>query len=57
VRSIDRRPGRWPGEERVILTVDGITPAAWGLLNRGRSADGIRPWADLVVADLAVVFH
>jgi hypothetical protein len=35
VRSIDRAPGRWPGEERVILTVDGITPAAWGLLNRG----------------------
>lgn len=44
-----------PGEERVSLTVDGTTPAAWGLLNRGRPADGIRPWADLVVADLAVL--
>ena len=44
-----------PSEQRVTLTVDGTTPAAWGLLNRGRRADGIRPWADLVVADLAVL--
>jgi hypothetical protein len=39
----------------VTLTVDGVTAAAWGLLSRGRHADGIRPWADLVVADLAVL--
>lgn len=39
----------------MTLTVDGITPAAWGLVNRGRSADGIRSWADLVVADRAVL--
>jgi hypothetical protein len=55
MRSLDRRPGRTPAEERVTLTVDGITPAAAGLLSRGRPADGIRPWADLVVADLAVL--
>jgi hypothetical protein len=55
MRSIDRRPGRVPGEERVTLTVDGVTPAAWGLLCRGRPAGGIRPWADLVVSDLAVL--
>ncbi|HET6950440.1 MAG TPA: DUF1122 family protein [Acidimicrobiales bacterium] len=54
VRSIDRRPGRWPGEERVTLIVDGIAPAVWGLVNRGRSAGGVRSWADLVVADRAV---
>ena len=53
--AVHRRPGRTPGEERVTLTVDGIEPAAWGLLSRGRPADGIRRWADLVVADLAVL--
>ncbi len=55
MRWLDRRPGRTPAEERVTLTVDGTTPAAWGLLSTGRAADGVRPWADLVVADLGVL--
>ena len=52
---IDHRPGRMSGEDWVTLSLDGATPAAWGLLNRGTPARGIRPWADLVVADLGVL--
>jgi hypothetical protein len=43
------------GEDWVTLSLDGATPAASGLLNRGTPARGIRPWADLVVADLGVL--
>lgn len=39
----------------MTLSLDGVTAAAWGLVSEGRPADGIRPWADLVVTDLAVL--
>jgi hypothetical protein len=42
------------GEERVVLAGPGGV-AAQGLWSSGRAADGIHPWADLAVGDLAVL--
>lgn len=44
-----RRPGRYPGESRVIVGADGAR--ASGLWFEGRPAAGLRPWADLDRAD------
>jgi hypothetical protein len=55
VRFLERRPGRAAGEERVVIAGPDGTPAARGLWFHGRPSAGVRPWADLVVDDLAVV--
>ena len=55
MRVLSRRPGRAAGEERVELAgLDG-RPAARGLWFHGRPGQGIRPWADLVVTDPAIL--
>lgn len=53
MRFVSRRPGRTAGEERVEIADDGGRPAAHGLWFAGRA--GIRPWADLVVSDPAIL--
>lgn len=53
MRFLSRRPGRVAGEERVELAAPDGRPGAWGLWFRGRP--GLRPWADLVVAEPAVL--
>jgi hypothetical protein len=55
VRFLERRPGRAAGEERVVIAGPNGNPAALGLWFSGRPSAGVRPWADLVVHDLAVV--
>src|SRR5687768_14028060 len=44
-----RRPGRFPGESRVVVGANGAR--ASGLWFCGRPASGLRPWADLDGAD------
>ena len=44
-----RRPGRFPGESRVVVGADGAR--ASGLWFEGRPATGLRPWVDLDRAD------
>lgn len=53
MRFLSRRPGRVAGEERVELAGPGGGVAARGLWFHGRGA--LRPWADLVVEDRAVL--
>ncbi|HXF72658.1 MAG TPA: hypothetical protein VNO79_08645, partial [Actinomycetota bacterium] len=53
MRFLSRRPGRVAGEERVELAGPDGGPAARGLWFHGRGA--LRPWADLVVEDPAVL--
>jgi hypothetical protein len=49
---VDRAPGRWAGEERITFAgPQGF--AARGIWFAGRP--GLRPWADLVVADLRML--
>lgn len=55
MRFLERRPGRAADEERVTLATDDGRIAARGLWFAGRPASGLRPWADLVVTDLAVL--
>jgi hypothetical protein len=55
VRFLERRPGRTAGEQRVVIATDDGQPAARGLWFAGRAAAGLRPWADLVVAEPAVL--
>jgi hypothetical protein len=55
LRFLERRPGRAAGEERVIVATDDGRPAATGLWFAGRPAEGLRPWADLVVSDLSIL--
>lgn len=55
MQVLERRPGRTAGEERVVLAGHGGEPAAWGLRVPGRRERGLRPWADLVCADWAVL--
>jgi hypothetical protein len=55
VRFLERRPGRAAGEERVVIAGPGGDRAAFGLWFSGRESAGVRPWADLVVEDLAVI--
>jgi hypothetical protein len=55
VRFLERRPGRAAGEERVVLATDDGRPAAHGLWFGGNPTAGLRPWADLVVTEPAVL--
>jgi hypothetical protein len=55
VRFLKRRPGRAAGEERVVIASDDGRPAGQGLWFGGRPAAGLRPWADLVVTDPAIL--
>jgi hypothetical protein len=55
VRFLERRPGRAAGEERVVVAGPDGKRAAFGLWFSGRESAGVRPWADLVVEDLAVI--
>jgi hypothetical protein len=55
VRFLERKPGRTAGEERVVIATDDERPAARGLWFAGRGASGLRPWADLVVTEVAVL--
>jgi hypothetical protein len=55
VRFLERRPGRAAGEERVVLATDDGRPAARGLWFGGNPTAGLRPWADLVVTEPAVL--
>lgn len=55
MRFLHRRPGRTAGEERVVIGTDDGRPAARGLWFAGRPDEGLRPWADLVVDDPAVI--
>jgi hypothetical protein len=55
VRFLERRPGRAAGEDRVAIAGPDEKRAAFGLWFSGRPSAGIRPWADLVVEDLAVI--
>ena len=55
MRFLDRRPGRAAGEERVVLATDDGRPAAHGLWFGGNPTAGLRPWADLVVTEPAVL--
>jgi hypothetical protein len=55
VAFLERRPGRAAGEERVVIAGPDGKPAAHGLWFHGRPSAGVRPWADLVVHDLAVI--
>jgi hypothetical protein len=55
VRVLERRPGRAAGEERVVIAGPEGKRAAFGLWFSGRESAGVRPWADLVVEDLAVI--
>jgi hypothetical protein len=55
VRFLERRPGRAAGEERVVIAGPDGKRAAFGLWFSGRPSAGIRPWADLLVEDLAVI--
>jgi hypothetical protein len=43
------------GEERVVIAGPDGGPAAHGLWFHGRLSAGVRPWADVVVRDLAVI--
>ncbi|HWO71740.1 MAG TPA: DUF1122 family protein [Actinomycetota bacterium] len=53
MRFLSRRPGRVAGEERVEVAGPDGRLAARGLWFHGRGA--LRPWADLVVLDPAVL--
>jgi hypothetical protein len=55
VRFLERRPGRAAGEERVVIAGPDGNRAAFGLWFSGRESAGVRPWADLVIEDLAVI--
>jgi hypothetical protein len=55
VQFLERRPGRAAGEERVILATDDGRPATHGLWFGGNPTAGLRPWADLVVTEPAVL--
>lgn len=55
MRFLERRPGRAAGEERVVLATDDGRPAAHGLWFGGNPTAGLRPWADLVVTEPAVL--
>lgn len=55
MRFLERRPGRAAGEERVVVAGPDGKRAAFGLWFSGRESAGVRPWADLVVEDLAVI--
>jgi hypothetical protein len=48
-----RRPGRFHGESRVVVTAAG--GRARGLWSAGRPGLGLRPWADLEEADAATL--
>ena len=48
-----RRPGRFPGESRVVVGIDGAR--AQGLWFDGRPAAGLRAWVDLDQADAGVL--
>jgi hypothetical protein len=52
---LESRPGRVPGERRVVIAGPDGRPAAAGLWCEGRPAEGVRPWADVVVEDDAVL--
>lgn len=53
---LERAPGRAAGEERVVIADRaGGRVVARGLWFAGRRASGLRPWADLVVSDPAVL--
>ena len=52
---LESRPGRVPGERRVVIAGPDGRPAGSGLWRDGSSADGIRPWADLVLEDNTVL--
>lgn len=55
MRFVRRAPGRTAGEERVEIATDDGREAARGLWFRGRPAQGLRPWADLVVTDPSIL--
>jgi hypothetical protein len=55
VQFLERRPGRTAGEERVVLATDDGQPVAHGLWFAGNPTAGLRPWADLVVTEPAVL--
>jgi hypothetical protein len=55
VRFLERRPGRAVGEERVVVATDDGRPAAHGLWFGGNPTASLRPWADLVVTEPAVL--
>ncbi len=55
MRFLERKPGRTRGEERVAVGFDDGTPAALGLWFTGRRPAGLRPWADLIVRDPAIL--
>lgn len=55
MQFLERRPGRTAGEERVVLATDDGRPAAHGLWFAGNPTAGLRPWADLVVTEPAVL--
>ena len=52
---LESRPGRVPGEARVVIAGPDGEPAALGLWCEGRPAEGVRPWADLVLEDESVL--
>jgi hypothetical protein len=55
MRFLERRPGRAAGQKRVVVADDAGRPAAHGLWFAGNPAAGLRPWADLVVTEPAVL--
>jgi hypothetical protein len=55
VRIVARAPGRTANEKRVEIVTDEGAAAARGLWFSGRPAQGLRPWADLVVDDTSVL--
>lgn len=52
---LSRRPGRRNGEERVVLGDGARRVVAEGLVFWGNPRLGLRPWADIVVYDDAVL--
>jgi hypothetical protein len=55
VRFLERQPGRAAGQERVVIADDAGRPAGHGLWFGGNPAAGLRPWADLVVTEPAIL--
>lgn len=55
MRFLERLPGRAVGEEWVVIADDDGRSAAQGLWFGGNPSAGLRPWADLVVTEPAIL--
>lgn len=55
MRFLERRPGRAVGQAWVVVADEAGRPAGHGLWFGGNTAAGLRPWADLVVTEPAIL--